>query len=617
MQVLREIKERRLIPLSAAYLVTGFVVLEGMDQLISYGFVPAIAYPVTLVLYLFGIPSTFVFAWFHGAPGRQHAPRLEVMLQAALGVVAVVTGVYVYRGQAAALEGTADLGLSPTSVAVLYFEDLSPDGDLAYVADGLTEALIDQLSEVRSLDVISANGVLPYRDGDLRTDSIARVLGVGTLIEGSVDQRGDELRVVTRLVDGFSGADIDRAALAIPAGEFLVARDSVAGSVSRLLRQRLGEDVRLRELRAGTASDEAWALAQRAERLRTDAEDNFERGGETTRSVEAYRQADSLLALAEGADPRWTRPPGARAQASYRRAWFALADGDLETSGAQINLGLEHANRALASDPGDANALEQRGTLRLLGLQLGMVSGEVEPSAVDGLAAEAQSDLEAAIREDPSLATAHAMLSFLLEGAGDVVGAVLSGRRALEEDAYLRGADRIYDRLYYAQYQLGQLREAANWCDEGRRRFPTNYRFTECRLWLLATPTATADVDAAWALLAELDSLLPESIRPYRHGVGAIMVAGVLRKAGELEDSAASVLARVDHSEEVDPQHLLLQYEAAIRASTGDLDGGLAVLRRYIAATPGSTLSEDQAAHWWWQGLRGRPEFEALVDRGN
>jgi TolB-like protein len=616
MRLLKEIKERRLIPFSAAYLVTGFVALEAMDQLISYGFVPAIAYPVTLVLYLFGILSSFIVAWFHGAPGRQYAPRIEVVLQTALGIVAVVTGVFVYRTQATSMDVAGEMGPSATSVAVLYFEDLSTDGDLAYVADGLTEALIDQLSDVRSLDVVSRNGVLPYRNGGLRSDSIARALGVGTLIEGSVDQRGDELRIVTRLVDGFSGADIERAALVIPAGEFLVARDSVAGSVSGLLRQRLGEDVRLRELRAGTDSDEAWALAQRAERFRTDAEDNFDGGGETSISVEAYRQADSLLAMAEQVDARWTRPPGARAQAGYRRAWFALADGDLETSSTQIDLGLEYANRALTLDPGDADALEQRGTLKVLGFQLGLVSSGADQSALDALLSEAQADLEAAIREDPSLATAHAMLSFLFQGNGDNVGAVLSGRRALEEDAYLRGADRIYDRLYFAQYQLGQLGDSQYWCDEGRRRFLDNYRFTECQLWLLATPSAPADVDSAWTLLAELDSIVPEAIRANRHGAGMIMVAGVLLKA-DLADSASSVLAQVDHSEDIDPQQNLLYFEAGIRASTGDLDGSLAVLRRFLAATPGSTIAESNAVHWWWGDLRGRPEFEQLVDRSN
>jgi hypothetical protein len=137
--------------------------------------------PVTLVLYLFGILSSFIFTWFHGAPGRQYAPRVEVVLQTVLDVVAVITGVYVYRTQAAALDFAGEMGISPTSIAVLYFEDLSPDGDLAYVADGLTEALIEQLSEVRSLDVVSRNGVLPYRQGNLRSaDGAASVEGAGT-----------------------------------------------------------------------------------------------------------------------------------------------------------------------------------------------------------------------------------------------------------------------------------------------------------------------------------------------------------------------------------------------------------------------------------------------------
>ncbi len=616
MRLLSEIKERRLLPLMGAYLVTGFIALEGIDQMISYELLPAIAYPLVLVLYLFGIPSSLVFAWFHGAPGRQHAPRSEMVLQATVALLAIATTVYVYRNQPVSLDLAAQSGLRPTSIAVLYFEDVSLDGELAYVADGITEALIDQLRQVRSLDVISKNGVLPYRDLDLRADSIARALMVGTLIEGSVDQRGGELRITTRLVDGFSGADIERMSLEIGAGDFLAARDSVAEQVSRLLRQRLGEDVRLRELRAGTASDDAWALAQRAERLRTDAEDNFEGGGATSTSVEAYRQADTLLAMAERADPDWARPPGARAHAAYRRAWFAMADSDLETSRTEITLGLEHASRALAIAPGDANALEQRGTLKVLGFQLAMMSGEDDQDTLEELLAEARDDLNAAVQEDPSLATAHAMLSFLFQGDGDNVGAVLSGGRALEEDAYLRGADRIFDRLFYAQYQLGQLRPSQDWCDEGRRRFPDNYRFTECQLWLLAAPSETGDVDAAWELLAQLDSLVPESIWAYKHSVGEIMIGGVLGNAG-LADSASSVFARVDQSEEIDPQRNLMYFEAGIRASTGDVEGALTALRRWAAATQGNTLSEGGDLHWWWRDLRSRPEFQQFVDRGN
>lgn len=610
MRLFKEIKERRLVQYAAAYLVTGFVALEAVDQLISYGMLPEVAYPVTLVLYLFGIPSSFVFAWFHGAPGRQYAPRFEVMLQSALAVVAIATTTYVYRAQSVRLDLAAQSGLPATSIAVLYFEDLSPQGDLAPVADGVTEALIDQLSQVRSLDIVSRNGVLPFRDGAPRADSIARVLSVGTIIQGSVDQTGDRLRITTRLVDGFTGTDIERASVEIPAGDFLVARDSVVEGVSRLLREGLGEEVRLRELRAGTSSSEAWALAQRATRLMDDAEDAFEGGGDPAASRETLGQADSLFALAEVADPAWLRPLTSRAHAAYRRAWFAASGGDLAAVEELIEGGLGHADRALASDPQNAQALEQRGTLKVLASTT--IASSLEEMM--GLLGEARTDLEAAVAQDPSLASAYATLSFLFAGMGDNVQAVLGARRALEEDAYLRGVDRIYDRLFYAQYDLEQFRDAGTWCDEGYRRFPANYRFTECRLWLMAAPNQPADVDTAWQLLARLDSLAPGSLRPFKHGVGQIMVAGVLRKAS-LPDSADSVFARVDHGEAVDPQRQLRVYEAAMRAATGDQEGAIEALSRWVASTPGGTLGPTGDLHWWWQGLRNRPEFERFVSR--
>lgn len=610
MRLFKEIKERRLVQYAAAYLVTGFVALEAVDQLISYGMLPEVAYPVTLVLYLFGIPSSFVFAWFHGAPGRQYAPRFEVMVQAALAVVAIATTLYVYRAQSRRLDLAAQSGLPANSIAVLYFEDLSPRGDLAPVADGVTEALIDQLSQVRSLDVVSRNGVLPFRDRGLRPDSVARALSVGTIIQGSVDRDGDRLRITTRLVDGFSGADIDRASLEIPAGDFLVARDSVVEGVSRLLREGLGEEVRLRELRAGTSSSEAWALAQRATRLLDDAESGFDGGGDPAASRETLRQADSLLALAEVADREWLRPVTSRAHAAYRGAWFAASGGDIDGVEELIDAGLAHAERALAREPQNAQALEQRGTLKVL-------ASTTLASSLDemmGLLGEARTDLEAAVAQDPSLASAYATLSFLFAGMGDNVQAVLSARRALEEDAYLRGADRIYDRLFYAQYDLEQFRDAGTWCEEGYRRFPQNYRFTECRLWLMAAPNQPAEVDVAWQLLARLDSLAPPSLRAFKQGVGRIMVAGVLRKTS-LADSAQAVLARVDYGEAVDPQRQLRVYEAAIRASTGDPDGALEALGRWVASTPGGTLGPTGDLHWWWQSLRSRPEFQRFVSR--
>lgn len=614
MSLFEEIKERRLLPLMGAYMVSGFVALEGVDQLISNGLLPGIAYRLALVVYLFGVPGSLSIAWFHGAKGRQKATRAELVIQGVLLVLALVTvGLVVrnYREEARLTELAAASGVEATSIAVLYFEDLSTGGQLEYVADGLTESLIDQLSEVRSLDVVSRNGVAPYRGIDVTPDSVARALSVGSLIRGSVEPDGDDLRITVRLVDGLSGADIERRVLEIPSGQFLAARDSLAESVGRILRRRLGEEVRLRETREASGSDEAWSYVQRAQRLLERAEDQQD-AGEFDESLSSLAAADSLLAIAEAADGTWARPPAMRARRAFRQAYFtAVGAGDFDEASAIIDAGLPHAERALGINASDAYALEQRGSLRYL---LYLLDLTPDAAAAERMLHDAQSDLEAAVAADPTMASAYSLLSHLFYQLPDNVSVVLNARRAYEEDAYLRDADRILDRLFWAHYDLEQFRDARTWCDEGARRFPDNSGFAECHLWLLVAPSAEPAVDEALEYRNLLAALATESERPYQERLGDLLVAGVLRKAA-LPDSAEILFARATGNEEIDPQQNLLGYEAAIRAVTGDPDRAIQLYRRYLAANPQEALSLESGLHWWWRGLIGRPGFEDLLEQ--
>src|SRR5439155_19450659 len=118
--------------------------------------------------------------------------------------------------------------------------------------------------------VASARRVAPYRVTTVADDSIASALKVGLLVRGSVEPQGNDLKVSVKLVHGQSGADFKRESFRVAAGDFLKARDSLAKSVADILRDRLGNEVRLRELRSGTRSAEAWALVQRVENAKKD-----------------------------------------------------------------------------------------------------------------------------------------------------------------------------------------------------------------------------------------------------------------------------------------------------------------------------------------------------------
>src|SRR4030095_1359527 len=72
------------------------------------------------------------------------------------------------------------------NIAVMYFEDRSPKKDLGYLADGLTESLIDELSAVPQLKVASRNGSATFKGKPAASDSIAHALKVGTVVTGTV-----------------------------------------------------------------------------------------------------------------------------------------------------------------------------------------------------------------------------------------------------------------------------------------------------------------------------------------------------------------------------------------------------------------------------------------------
>ena len=605
MGILNRLKERRLFQIVASYLAAGWVALEVIDQLIDRGHVPEILYDVALVWYIGGIGGALLVGWYHGEKGKQKAPLSEVLAMGIIGMVVLgLSGfsVFGHVSQQRAIAAAEASALDLKRIAVPYFSDLTADSDLRHIADGFTEALIAELAAVRELDVLSRGAVAPYRGVRPPLDSLGRVLRAGTVIDGAVDRAGEDVRIVLRLVDGQSGVEFSRTSIQRPRADLLEARDAVVDEAARLLRELLGVELDLRDTRRATESLAAWILYQRAEEARKDAEEAILEG--PPQSVDlAFQRADSLLAQSVLLDTAWAQPWTLRGHIAYRRSRIGTS---LQEVLDWIDTGLGHADRALVLNPIHAAAFEVRGTLKYWHWLLNVIP---DRERSDALFREARHDLERAVELDESLASAHASLAHLYLNAPDAPAAVLAGRKAYEEDAYLEEADKVIWRIVTGSFNLGQYREMAHWCQLGRDRFPDNFRFTACSLQAMTTVAAEPDVDEGWSLLARLDSLAPAHQAEWENVRGQLAMGGILARAG-LADSARAVLDRAHAriTPKLNPGRDLYMMEARMRTLLGEPSEAIELLKFYAAANPGSSFEQDG----WWRALRSHPRWREV-----
>jgi serine/threonine-protein kinase len=541
------------------------------------------------------------------APRTRPWPRLLATGAAALAILGGTGwGARHYWHRAPMQSGAVTGDLDPHRIAVLYFHDESNRDSARYLVDGLTEGLIRQLDQVQGIDVISRGGVEPYRGEGVTRDSIARALKAGTLVTGDIEQLDGRIRVTTRLVDGSSGAEFARASFEQPTKNLLAVQDTLAGKVAGLIRERLGEEIRLREQRNRTRSVEAWALVQRAEQARKDAERLIAARDTTGAVAGRFEKADSLYARAHTADPKWTEPVVGRAAVALRRSRLGL---DGAAAKPWIDKGLGFANQVLTLSAQDPDGLEIRGTLRYWAWLLHL---EPDPVAAKQLLADAQSDLETAVKVRPSQASAWATLGHLYNNTKGETDAQLAARRAYEADAYLSNADQVINRLFLASYDLSQFGDAAHWCDEGARRFPSDVKFTKCQLWMMTTRAREPDVPLAIRLADSIPSLSTVDRREFDRREAQMALAMVLARAG-LSDSAQHVAQRARGGPDVDPTQTLAWEEIYVRILLGQKDEALTSLKRYLSANPETRSQLAEGTNWWFRDLEDDPRYKVLV----
>jgi serine/threonine protein kinase len=510
-------------------------------------------------------------------------------------------------------------------IAVLYFDDLSADSSLGPVANGLTEGVIRSLSRVSQITTLSSGASQAVR-GMRARDSIATRLKVGYLVAGDLELRGDRVAVNYTLHNSTGGRIGRPGRLEVARDSVALVQDSLATRVAELIRAEVFPEIQLQEQRADTRSNAAWlavqdgaarqqlALARRA-------------ANDVPGSDRLFDEADSTFALAEGLDPKWVEPVVRRAALAYARS--RLYGADAAQIRPWVQRGIGHADRALAINREDPDALEISGTLRFWAFLSRVVGG----AEGEQWLARSIADLEASKKHNPNQAGAWNTLSaayYQIPGQG-VTQAYAAAQRAIEADEFLSSIMLTRTRLFNAAYDLGLTDQADQACRELEARYAGTERAVRCRLYLqAASGRARYDIDRVWRLTDSLVAAAPRDSARQRLVGGTFAAATIaqearrLRASGDtadaafaqvLADSARRVARRYFGDAIVDQARDVAMYSAFASGVIGDRDEVFRKLRIWLAVDPARAKGLAAEPGWFFREYASTPEWERTVGR--
>ena len=208
MSFFEELKRRNVLRVALAYLAGAWLLLQVADVLIDNDLLPGGVFQSGLLILAIGFPVALILAWAleitptgvklekdvdRSRPttttGSKKFDRIVIV------VLAVAVAYFAYD-KFASVDGPAD-----KSIAVLPFVNMSEDAGNEYFADGISEEMLNLLTKIPELRVISRSSAFSFKGQDVNISEIAKQLNVAHILEGSVRKSGNQVRITAQLID--------------------------------------------------------------------------------------------------------------------------------------------------------------------------------------------------------------------------------------------------------------------------------------------------------------------------------------------------------------------------------------------------------------------------------
>lgn len=268
------LKRRRVIRVLVLYAVAGWIVIEVASVVLPALNLPQWAVTLVTVLVALGFPIALALAWATdvGAEDR-HAtasptPGTPARAMPAPDVPAVVAPTIAPTIAPAPLQAAEpprqsrppqqNAGQSRHTIAVLPFVNMSGDAENEYFSDGISEEILNLLAKLPQLKVASRTSSFNFKGKAASIPAVARELGVGTVLEGSVRRAGEHVRITAQLIDAESDSHLWSETYDREMKDVFAIQDDIAHSIVKALQVTLTPQERRAMQFVATSDPEAY-----------------------------------------------------------------------------------------------------------------------------------------------------------------------------------------------------------------------------------------------------------------------------------------------------------------------------------------------------------------------
>jgi len=275
MTFFKELHRRNVFKVASVYLVTSWLVLQIFSVIAPYLNLPnALGTGITVLLLVF-FPFACILAWaFELTPDglkRTHEVDEEDSIRHITGkkinnslVLALLLSLAFISYQQWSMTHTKQQNIT---IAVLPFEDMSPDHSQEYFGDGMAEEILNSLAKIKALQVTARTSSFSFKDKDTSVKQIGQALGVNYILEGSIRKSADKLRITAQLINTNTDFHLWSATYDRQINDVFAIQDELTSAITQALKVTLLPQEKSLLANKPTKNIQAYELFLRAQSL--------------------------------------------------------------------------------------------------------------------------------------------------------------------------------------------------------------------------------------------------------------------------------------------------------------------------------------------------------------